>query len=88
MKYLDNNNIENRPIVTGNFTRQPVISLIDENINPESFPGAEKIHFSGFYIGCPSNCVYEKKDINDIVNTIFNFDKFNKLIPFFESFGI
>ena len=31
MKYLDKNNIENRPIVTGNFTRQPVMELIDNN---------------------------------------------------------
>jgi CDP-4-dehydro-6-deoxyglucose reductase, E1 len=84
MKYLDENEIENRPIVTGNFTRQPVMSLIDRNTNPEDFPGAEKIHFTGFYIGCPCNYVYEKTKVDNIVNTIFNFDKFNKVIPFFD----
>ena len=44
--------IENRPIVTGNFLRQPY--FIENNVDvgsPADFPGADAVHFRGGYIG-------------------------------------
>jgi len=42
--------IESRPIVAGNFARNPVISRLDA-IVPESLPVADKIHFDGLFVG-------------------------------------
>ncbi|MGV8968048.1 MAG: DegT/DnrJ/EryC1/StrS family aminotransferase [Cellulomonas sp.] len=42
--------IESRPIVAGNFTRNPVISRLDA-IVPDSLPAADKIHFDGLFVG-------------------------------------
>ena len=45
---LKENEIECRPIVTGNMLRQPVFAQF---ANPEDFPNAEKIHDCGLMIG-------------------------------------
>ena len=84
MDYLDSKKIENRPIITGNFIRQPVMEIIDENIDPTNFPGAELIHNTGLYIGCPTNSVMDDERLNLLVETIFDFKLFNKPILFFK----
>lgn len=43
--------IENRPIISGNFTRQPAWQLVGTAIDPLRFPGAELLHHRGFFIG-------------------------------------
>ncbi|MCA9229580.1 MAG: DegT/DnrJ/EryC1/StrS family aminotransferase [Planctomycetales bacterium] len=47
---LDRAGVETRPIVTGNFARQPAAKLLGE-INPADYPGAEAVHEDGFYVG-------------------------------------
>jgi CDP-6-deoxy-D-xylo-4-hexulose-3-dehydrase len=42
--------IESRPIVAGNFTRNPVIARLNA-IVPKSLPVADKIHFDGLFVG-------------------------------------
>jgi CDP-6-deoxy-D-xylo-4-hexulose-3-dehydrase len=42
--------IESRPIVAGNFTRNPVMSYLDA-IVPDSLPAADKVHFDGLFVG-------------------------------------
>lgn len=42
--------IEVRPIVAGNFTRNPVIRYMDYNI-PAPLTNADEIHFNGFFVG-------------------------------------
>jgi CDP-4-dehydro-6-deoxyglucose reductase, E1 len=54
LKYLENNGIDTRPIVTGNFTRQPVFKDLNININASTFVNSEIIHENGFFIGLPS----------------------------------
>lgn len=49
--YLSASKVENRPIVSGNFVRQPGIKLAGVNSKPEEFPGAEKLHHNGLFIG-------------------------------------
>ncbi|CAF1140266.1 unnamed protein product [Adineta ricciae] len=51
LKYLEKNGIENRPIISGNFIRQPCISTFCEEEHPENYPGAEVIHSRGFFVG-------------------------------------
>ena len=51
LKYLEANGIENRPIISGNFIRQPCIAAYCENERPEDYLGAEAIHTRGFFIG-------------------------------------
>jgi CDP-6-deoxy-D-xylo-4-hexulose-3-dehydrase len=42
--------IESRPIVAGNFTKNPVMKYLDAVI-PESLPAADKIHVDGLFVG-------------------------------------
>jgi len=51
LEYLENNKIDTRPIVTGNFSRQPVFKDLNLNISPENFENAEIVHNQGFFIG-------------------------------------
>jgi len=58
---LRRENIEVRPIVGGNFTRNAVMSFIDYRI-PEPLTNADDIHFNGFFIGNHSINIQEKID--------------------------
>ena len=49
VKVFKANEIECRPIVSGNMVRQPVFSYL--GLQPEEFPGAEKIHHTGIMVG-------------------------------------
>jgi CDP-6-deoxy-D-xylo-4-hexulose-3-dehydrase len=42
--------IESRPIVAGNFTRNPVMSYLDA-IVPDELPSADKVHVDGLFVG-------------------------------------
>lgn len=42
--------IESRPIVAGNFTRNPVMAHLDAVV-PDELPAADKIHVDGLFIG-------------------------------------
>jgi dTDP-4-amino-4,6-dideoxygalactose transaminase len=49
-RYLENEGVETRPIVTGNIARQPVAKLFKE-FSDSPLPGADVVHERGFYIG-------------------------------------
>ncbi|HEV7742257.1 MAG TPA: DegT/DnrJ/EryC1/StrS family aminotransferase, partial [Pseudolysinimonas sp.] len=42
--------IESRPIVAGNFTRNPAMAYLDAEV-PASLPAADKIHVDGLFVG-------------------------------------
>ena len=50
LTYLDKNGIENRPIVSGNFLKQPSVKLYNLN-SKGSFLNAQAIQDRGFFIG-------------------------------------
>ena len=50
IKLLDQNGIQSRPIVAGDFTRNPVYHYLEAEING-SLEGAGRIHNSGFMVG-------------------------------------
>lgn len=58
---LRNANIECRPIVAGNFTRNPVIKYFDYKI-PEELVNADEIHYQGLFIGNHSRNNNDKVD--------------------------
>ena len=54
-------NVEVRPIVAGNFTRNPVIKYMDHSI-PYPLTVSDEIHDHGFFIGNHSKCNHEEVD--------------------------
>ena len=42
--------IECRPIVGGNFTRNPVMRYLDASV-PKELPGADRVHDDGLFVG-------------------------------------
>ena len=55
LKYLTKIGIENRPILSGNFTNQPSTQLYKLNKGGFIFSNAEKIENLGFFIGLHTN---------------------------------
>lgn len=55
--------IESRPVVAGNFTRNPAMSFLDASV-PESLPAADKVHDDGFFVG---NRHYPTTDSIDVL---------------------
>lgn len=53
--------IESRPIVAGNFTRNPVMTYLDA-IVPDVLPSADKIHVDGLFVGNHHYPVYDGID--------------------------
>lgn len=51
LAYLTVNGVEHRPIISGNFTRQPALRLFGIECDPTSFPGAETVNARGFFVG-------------------------------------
>lgn len=52
---LTNLGVENRPVISGNFCRQPAWKRLGYDIEPSAFPGAEEVHHRGFFIGIQSS---------------------------------
>ncbi len=72
LKYLTENGVENRPIITGNIVRQPVIKDLYPDLNYSDFPGAEKCHFSGLFIGLSSSLMTDNL-IDELVNILMSY---------------
>jgi CDP-6-deoxy-D-xylo-4-hexulose-3-dehydrase len=52
IRALENAGIESRPVLTGNFIRQPAIKKLFPELLPEMFPVAEKVSTNYFMVGC------------------------------------
>lgn len=73
LDYLTSKGIENRPIVSGNFVRQPGLKLFGIELDPKDFPGAEKVNESGFFMGLHTNPLSEE-DADFVADTLLSFD--------------
>ena len=72
--FLENNNIQTRPIFTGNLLRQPAFrSIVDNRNKIKSFPSSDYIMRNGILIGCHQGL--SKKQINFVQKTIIKFMK-------------
>lgn len=62
--------VESRPIVAGNFTRNPVMRYLDA-IVPDSLPAADKVHVDGLFIGNHHYPVPEGiQAVHDVIATL------------------
>lgn len=72
LNYLESNNIATRPVVTGNFARQPVFKDLNIDIDPSTFINAEIVHDHGFFIGLPSYLMSDEK-VKKLVNILLSY---------------
>lgn len=73
MRYLTENKVENRPVVTGNFARQPIFKFMGYEIEPSSYKGAEILHERGFFIGLSCNKMSDDK-IDKLIEIFYNYN--------------
>lgn len=73
IKYLNEKRVENRPIVSGNFVRQPALKKLGYNLDPKDFPGAEKLNNDGMFIGLHATLLTDE-NITEIADVIMGFD--------------
>lgn len=72
LDYLTESGVENRPIITGNMVRQPVIKDLYPNLDPKTFIGAEKCHFNGCFVGLPSSLMSDEL-IDELVDILLSY---------------
>jgi CDP-6-deoxy-D-xylo-4-hexulose-3-dehydrase len=72
LRYLEARGVENRPIISGNFTRQPCVKLFCADATPADYPGAEALHTRGFFIGVHQLPIAEE-DVAELVSIIAAF---------------
>merc|ERR1712025_1330727 len=73
LDYLSKNGVENRPIISGNFIRQPSIAMYCKDEKPENYPGSEAIHDRGFFIGIhQAHC--EQSKVEKLVAAMLGYD--------------
>lgn len=67
---LIKNGIEYRPIVAGNFTRQPVIKHL--RLDPVgNYPNADEVHYNGIFVGNDSRGLRNELGFLDLALTEF-----------------
>ena len=60
LKNIENKGVETRPIISGNFMKQPSIKKYKLN-NQAKFKNSDLINNHGFFIGLPTNYITDKK---------------------------
>ena len=75
LNFLTKCGIENRPIISGNFTNQPSAFLYNLNPKKEKFKNAQIIEDLGFFIGLHTQDL-NLKDAQYIANTLLKISKF------------
>ena len=67
IKVLNNANIETRPIVAGNYTKNKAIEFMDYDI-PFELKNADEIHNSGFFVG--NHSINNNKEVDYFVDIL------------------
>eukprot|EP01116_Phalansterium_solitarium_P011654 TRINITY_DN273_c0_g2_i1.p1 TRINITY_DN273_c0_g2~~TRINITY_DN273_c0_g2_i1.p1 ORF type:complete len:741 (+),score=281.80 TRINITY_DN273_c0_g2_i1:80-2302(+) len=73
LAHLTKAGIENRPIISGNFARQPMVRDIFPGISPRDYPGADAIGSRGFFIGLHVEPLSEES-IEVLVDALLSFE--------------
>jgi len=71
LKFLAKKNLENRPIISGNFVNQPAIKLYNIKYNKKELKNSNEIDKRGFFIGIPTIKLTQKK-LNKISNLLLS----------------
>ena len=67
---LDKLGIENRPIISGNFLKQPALRRYSIRQKSEDFPNANYVHEYGLHLGL-KNKIMSRIEIEKFVNIFF-----------------
>ena len=62
--------IENRPIISGNFLKQPALRKYKFSQKSKDFPNANYVHEFGFFVGL-KNKVMSEKETKKFTNIFF-----------------
>ena len=73
IKYLNDCKIETRPILSGNFLKQPCVSLYQLNKKNKKFKVADEIDERGFFIGIPTE-KYSNSKVDYLINKFLQID--------------
>ena len=73
INYIESRGLQTRPVISGNFAKQPSAKLYKLNNNNKKFPEAEKVQKLGFVIGLPVKKI-DKKKLNFITRTLMSID--------------
>lgn len=71
LKKVEERGIDTRPVVTGNFARQPAFELFNIDVDPSIYANAERIHDRGFFIGLPARKL-DNEEIDEIVDILLS----------------
>ena len=75
LNYLNKNQIETRPIISGNFTNQPAIKKYKIKFKKSELKNSQEIENRGFFIGLPTK-ILDSSKINKITNLLLNVNNF------------
>ena len=75
LNYLNKNQIETRPIISGNFTNQPAIKKYKIKFKKNELKNSQEIEDRGFFIGLPTK-ILDRSKINKITNLLLNVNNF------------
>ena len=75
LNYLNKNQIETRPIISGNFTNQPAIKKYNIKFKKSELKNSQEIEDRGFFIGLPTK-ILDSSKINKITNLLLNVNNF------------
>ena len=70
-EFLTFKGIENRPIISGNFNRQPALELYGIK-SDDNLYGADYVHDCGLYIGIPCGRVWSDEELNYLSDTLLD----------------
>ena len=69
-KKLEELGIENRPIISGNFLKQPALRKYNLTQKSVNFPNSNYIHEHGLFVGL-KNEIISKAEVTKFVNIFF-----------------
>ena len=75
LNFLNKNQIETRPIISGNFTNQPAIKKYKIKFKKSDLKNSQEIEDRGFFIGLPTK-ILDSSKINKITNLLLNVNNF------------
>jgi CDP-6-deoxy-D-xylo-4-hexulose-3-dehydrase len=75
--YLEENGVETRPVLTGNFLNQPAMSRLNANADSKEYPNADWISENCFLIGAHHD--YTTEQVSHLVETIKGTKTFNNV---------
>ena len=75
LQFLNRNNIETRPIISGNFTNQPAVKVHKIKFNKKELLNSQQIEEKGFFIGLPTELL-SLNEINKLTKYLLYIDNF------------